>query len=62
MKIYYSDSLVAMRASMKIIPRRLAETDFQDAPLLTGMTKSLELYTSRKLPVVPAKFVMEAGL
>jgi hypothetical protein len=62
MKIYYSDSLVSMRASIKIMPRRLAETDFQDAPLVEGMTKSVELYTSRKLQVVPSKFVMEAGL
>jgi len=62
MKIYYSDSLVSMRASMKIMPRRLAETEFLDAPLVPGMTKSLELYPARKLPVVPMKFVMEAGL
>lgn len=62
MKIYYSDQLVSMRASMKLMPRRLAETDFMDAPLVPGMTKSLELYPTRKLQVVPVKFVMEAGL
>jgi len=62
MKLYYSDSLVSMRASMKLMPRRLAETDFMDAPLVPGMTKSLELYPVRKLQVVPMKFVMEAGL
>jgi len=62
MKIYYSERLVAMRATMKILLRNLAETTFTDEPLEQGMAKSLELYTARKLQVPLAKFVMEAGL
>jgi hypothetical protein len=62
MKIYYRDDLVAMKATMKIMPGNLAETEFVDAPLEPGMKKSLELYTVRKLAVKTTKFIMEAGL
>ncbi|MBE0516473.1 MAG: DUF432 domain-containing protein [Methanophagales archaeon] len=62
MKIYYNDNLVSMRATMKIMSGRSAETDFVDAPLEEGMKKSLELYTVRRLPVVAPKFVMEVGI
>ena len=36
MKIYYRDDLVAMRATMKIVHKHNAETDFIDAPLEAG--------------------------
>ncbi|MGC9444417.1 MAG: DUF432 domain-containing protein [Candidatus Methanospirareceae archaeon] len=62
MKIYYNERLVAMRATMKVLLRNLAETTFTDEPLEHGMTKSLELYTARKLQVPLTKFLMEAGL
>jgi hypothetical protein len=62
MKSYYNDDLVSMKATMKIMSKTLAETDFVDAPLQEGMKKSLELYTVRRLPVVGTKFVMEVGL
>jgi hypothetical protein len=62
MKIYYSERLVTMRATMKILLRHLAETLFIDEPLEQGMAKSLELYTARKLQVPLTKFMMEAGL
>ncbi len=62
MKLYYSKRLVAMRATMKILLRQLAETTFIDEPLERDMTKSLELYTARKLPAPLIKFMMEAGL
>jgi hypothetical protein len=62
MKIYYRDGLVAMKATMKIMPGNLAETEFVDAPIEPGMKKSLELYTVRKLAVKTTKFIMEAGL
>jgi hypothetical protein len=62
MKIYYNNELVSMRATMKIMSRTLAETDFVNAPLQEGMKKSSELYTARKLPVVGTKFVMEVGI
>ncbi len=48
MKIYYDD-LVASSATMKILSPNLAETDFIDAPLRPGMTKSVELYAARKV-------------
>lgn len=62
MKIYYSDKMVAMKATMKIRTGDMAETDFMDSPLEPGMDKSLECYVARKLSVVSTKFVMEHGL
>ncbi|MDI6811211.1 MAG: hypothetical protein QMD80_06010 [archaeon] len=62
MKIYYNDDRVSMKATMKIMSARSAETDFVDSPLENGMKKSLELYTVRKLPVVATKFVVEVGI
>ena len=62
MKLYYSDGMVYMKATMKINKEKTAETGFVDSPLERGMKKSLELYTVRKLAVVSTKFVMEAGI
>jgi len=62
MKIYYSDNLVSMRANMKVKGAQVAENDFIDSSLETGMKKSLELYASRKLSITSTKFVMELGL
>ena len=62
MKIYYRDDLVAMRATMKIVHKHNAETDFINAPLEEGMTKAMELYTAKKLQITTTKFVMEVGL
>jgi hypothetical protein len=62
MKLYYSDDMVYMKATMKINNEKTAETGFVDSPLERGMKKSLELYTVRKLAVVSTKFVMEGGI
>jgi|Deesub1362A_J573_1020465.scaffolds.fasta_scaffold00094_36 hypothetical protein len=62
MKIYYNDKLVSMIAKMKILNSSIAETGFSDAPLIKGMDKSVEIYTSRKITLSTAKFVMEAGV
>ncbi len=62
MKMYYSEDMVAMKANMKIMKGKIAETDFFDSPLETGMKKSLELYTVRKVAITTTKFVMEAGI
>ena len=64
MKIYYSDDLVAMRANMRIVGKRVAEVDFVNSPLEKGMKRSLELYTSRltKIPVVATRFLMDEGI
>lgn len=61
MKIYYDD-IVATTATMKIISPAMAETDFIDAPLRPGMTRSIELYTARKIPVLNRGYLMEWGL
>lgn len=62
MKMYYHDDMVAMKAKMKIMRGKMAETDFFDSPLETGMKKSLELYTVRKVAITTTKFVMEEGI
>jgi hypothetical protein len=62
MKIFYNDRLTAMKASMKLRAGDIAETDFEDSPLEDGMTRSLEVYTSRKLLVTSTKFLMEYGI
>lgn len=61
MKIFYGD-FVAVSATMKILTKVLAETDFIDAPLRPDMVKSVELYTARKLPVLSRGYLMEWGL
>jgi hypothetical protein len=62
MKIYYKNDLVSMKANMRIGGSQIAENEFTDSPLRTGMKKSLELYTARRLSITSAKFVMELGL
>lgn len=62
MKLYYSDELVAMRADMEVTGATSANTDFRDMPLEQHMSKSLELYTARKLVVLFPKFTMTDGL
>ena len=64
MKIYYSDDMVAMRANMRIVSKKVAEIDFVKSPLEKGMKRSLELYTSRlrQIPVVATRFLMDEGI
>jgi len=62
MKIYYNNRLVSMKAKMHILGKELAETEFKPSPLEKGMSKSLELYTVRKIPVIKKKFIMEWGI
>ncbi|WP_440952177.1 DUF432 domain-containing protein [Methanococcoides sp. FTZ1] len=61
MKIYYDTEIVSMKANMKILSPTVAETDFLDTPLRSGMDKSMELYTVKKLYVNGKKCIMEAG-
>lgn len=61
MKIYYNE-IVSMRAVMDISGKKVAETYFRDSPLEAGMSKSLELYTARKIPIVGRKMLMEWGI
>ncbi len=62
MKIYFSKDLVSMKADIKILGAEIAETYFINSPIKTGMKKSMELYTVRKLLVSTTRFVMEWGI
>jgi hypothetical protein len=62
MKIFYDDERVSMKANMKLKGGGSAETECMDEPLVEGMTKSLEMYTVRKLSVTKKNFIMEFGL
>ena len=62
MKIFYDDERASMKANMKLKGGGSAETECMDDPLVKGMTKSLEIYTARKLSVTKQKFIMEFGL
>ncbi len=62
MKIYYGDRGLGMKASMRIINKLLAETDFSTYPTTARFKRSMELYTSRKLIISGIKGIMEFGL
>jgi len=62
MKVYYDDERAAMKADMRLKGGQSAETEFIDEPVAEGMTKSLEMYTARKLSVNKKKYIMEFGL
>ncbi|UCE38270.1 MAG: DUF432 domain-containing protein [Thermoplasmata archaeon] len=62
MKIYYNENTVAMRASMRIYTGGIGEIEFYDSPLYKEMSKSIELYTARRIKVATTKFIMEWGL
>ncbi len=62
MKIYYNENLVSCISKMAIKSKVLAETSFVDKPLQKNMKKSLELFVSRRLPIIPSEFTMEWGL
>ena len=62
MKIYYSDSMVSMKATIEIGTGKTAETKFADSPLEKGMKNALEIYTIRALSMTTTTFMMEMGL
>ena len=62
MKPYYGEGMVSLRAKMKIVNEKVAETDFIDKPLKPGMQRSIELFTENKFQMHPSRFVMEAGI
>jgi len=62
MKIYYSNEIVTMKASMTIFNGHNAETQFSASPILKKMQKSLELYTVRKLSIISPAFNMVDGI
>ena len=62
MKIYYSNDMVSMKANMRILSKKVAEIGFVGSHLGKGMKRSLELYVSRKIPMIATKFLMEEGI
>ncbi|SDF25896.1 hypothetical protein SAMN04488589_0145 [Methanolobus vulcani] len=62
MKIYFGDKRLGMKASMKIINKLLAETDFSTYPTTSRFKRSMELYTARKLAITSTKGIMEFGI
>ena len=60
MKLYYRCNLVSLKASMKIINEKTAETNFFDQPLEEGMKSSIQLFSQNKLSFV-TKMVMKEG-
>lgn len=62
MKIHYSDSLVSMKASMRVLGENHAETLFSSTAFQKDMKKSLELYTVRKLSILSSTYIMMEGL
>jgi hypothetical protein len=62
MELWHSDELVSMKANMKIIQEKLAETEFINAPLRKGMKKSMELYTPKTVSLFTPKFTMSGWL
>ncbi|MEW6670754.1 MAG: DUF432 domain-containing protein [Thermodesulfobacteriota bacterium] len=61
MKIFFDNQMVALKGSLKI-KNGIAETDFEDAPLKTGMIRATKNFTARLLSTTAAKFVMEHGI
>jgi hypothetical protein len=51
----------SVSATMRVLSRTLAETDFVDAPLRPGMEKAVELNKARKIPVLNRGHLMEWG-
>ncbi|MEZ5336247.1 MAG: DUF432 domain-containing protein [Methanolobus sp.] len=62
MKIFYGSKRLAMKASMRIINKLVAETDFSAYPTTSRFKRSTELYTARKYVISGIKGIMEFGL
>lgn len=62
MKIYYSKSLVSLKAKMTITGENTAEVEVRDEPAGDNMKKSVELYRAGKMAVLSSGFTMEHGL
>jgi uncharacterized protein len=62
MKLYYG-SHVGMKATMDIISSAIAVTSFEASPPEGCPTRGIDLYSSRKLPIIPEQgFYMESGV
>jgi len=62
MKVYFNETLVSMKANMKVISEKIAETEFVNSGIKKGMKKALEVFEPSKIAVSQKKFTMEEGL
>ncbi|MBC7114400.1 MAG: uncharacterized protein PWR13_629 [Archaeoglobi archaeon] len=62
MKIFYDDFIVFSDAEMRVISKKVAETQFYETQLRKGMKRALELYVARRVVMPRGKFTMEWGL
>jgi len=62
MKVYFDANLVSMKANMKILTQKIAETEFVNSGLKKGMKKALEVFEPMRINVTQKKFSMEEGL
>jgi len=62
MKVYFNENLVSMKANMKILTEKIAETEFVDSGIKKGMKKALEMFESTKIAVTQKKYTMEDGI
>jgi hypothetical protein len=46
---------------MKIVSDHLSETILIDTPQYKDMRRALQLFTAKRISVMPTKFVMEGG-
>ncbi|MFA4877861.1 MAG: DUF432 domain-containing protein [Methanoregula sp.] len=62
MKLFYG-SHVGMNATMEIISSAIAVTSFEGTPPRNCPNRGIDLYSSRKLPIIPEQgFYMESGV
>jgi hypothetical protein len=62
MEQWYSKNMVSMKANLKIIQDKWAETEFINKPIIKGMSKSIELYTPKTVVLFTPKFNMVGDL
>jgi hypothetical protein len=62
MQLFFNEKLVSIKTVMKLQSEVVAETEVLPEPVITGMTRAIELYTAFRAPVLHKKFVMECGL
>ncbi len=62
MKVYFDANLVSMKANMKILTQKIAETELVNSGIKKGMKKALEVFEPTRINVTQKKFTMEEGL
>lgn len=62
MKIHFNETMVSTKAEMRIVDKRMAETEFAGSPLEKGMTKAVETYSLSRVSMTSTKFIMGEGM